>query len=141
MATDAFIGAGTLLDIMVGSPATPLEVGEVVSIGPLARKNDRVEVTHLQSTSKEFIYGLSEGQNIEIVCNYIPTNTGQSALLAAQASRAVLNLKYTLPDEGGNKYFRFDAAILESSIGPTTPNTATQIKFGANVTGDITGPI
>lgn len=143
MSTQAFIGSQTLLKLGdAASPPVYTVIGEVVSIGPLAQSKDLIEVTHLQSTAKEFIGGLSDGQEIEIVCNYIPTNTQQVALWTAAGTTSAAKLfTYTLPSGGGSLTFSFSAIVLSSSIGPTTPNTATQITFGLKVTGSITGPV
>lgn len=143
MSTAAFIGSQTLLKLGdAASPPVYTTIGEVVSIGPLAQKKDLIEVTHLESTAKEFIGGLSNGQEIEIVCNYIPTNTQQVALWTAAGTTSAAKLfKYVLPSGGGSLTFSFSAVVLSSSIGPTTPNTATQISFGVQVSGSITGPV
>jgi hypothetical protein len=140
MSTSAFLGSQTLLK--VGDAASPevfTTIGEVVSIGPIAQKKDLIEVTHMLSTAKEFIGGLSDGQEIEIVCNFLPTNTQQVALITAAASiTAAKNFKYVLPTGGGSLTSSFSALVLSSSVGPTTPNTATQVSFGLKVTGAIT---
>lgn len=145
MTTLAFIGSQTLLQLGDGtSPEVFGTVGEVTDIGPLAQKKDLVEVTHMLSTAKEFIGGLSDGQEISVDCNYIPTNPQQIALLLAAATpSAAKNFKYVLPSTaaGGVKTFSFAAIVLGSSIGPTTPNTATKINFSLKISGPITGPV
>lgn len=142
MATVAFIGSQTLLKLGDGtSPEVFTTIGEVTNIGPLAQKKDLIEVTHMLSTAKEFIGGLSEGQEISIDCNYIPANVQQVALITAAASiTAAKNFKYTLPASAGGLSFSFAALVLSSSIGPTTPNTATKLTIGLKVSGAITGP-
>lgn len=142
MATSAFIGSQTQLQHGTSaSPPVYTTVGEVVSIGALAQKKDLVEVTHLLSTAKEFIGGLSDGQEIEIVCNYVAGNAQQLALLvAAGTASAAQNFRYTLPATGGGLSYTFAAIVLGSSIGPTTPNTATQISFSLKISGAIAGP-
>ncbi len=139
MTTSAFLGSQTLLKLGDGaSPEVFTTIGEVVSIGPLAQKKDLVEVTHLLSTAKEFIGGLSDGQEISVVCNFLPTNTQQLALIAAAASvTAAKNFKYVLPSGGGALTSAFSAIVLSSSVGPTTPNTATQVTFGLKISGPI----
>ena len=143
MATSAFLGSQTLLKLGdAASPEVFTTIGEVVSIGPIAQKKDLVEVTHMLSTAKEFIAGLSDGQEITVVCNYLPTNTQQAALVVAAASvTAAKNFKYVMPSGGGSLTFSFAALVLMSSVGPTTPNTATQVTFGLKITGAITGPV
>ncbi len=140
MTTGAFIGSQTLLQLGdSSSPPNYVTIGEVVSISPLAVKKDLVEVTHLLSTAKEFIGGLSDGQEITIVCNMLPTNTQQVNLLADAASTSTAKpFKYQLPSSsGGTLASSFLAIVLSSSVGPTTPNTATQISFGLKISGPV----
>lgn len=142
MATSAFLGSQTLLKLGDGaSPEVFTTIGEVVNIGPIAQRKDLVEVTHMLSTAKEFIGGLSDGQEIAITMNFLPTNTQQLALLTAAASiTAAKNFKYTMPTGGGSLTFSFSALVLGTGVGPTTPNTATQLTAGLKITGAITGP-
>ncbi len=139
MSTSAFLGSQTLLKLGDGaSPEVFTTIGEVVNISPIAQKKDLVEVTHLLSTAKEFIGGLSDGQEITVVCNLLPTNTQQVAMLTAAASiTSAKNFKYVLPTGGGSLTSSFAALVLSSSVGPTTPNTATQVTFGLKITGAI----
>ncbi len=139
MTTAAFLGSQTLLQVGDGaSPEVFTTIGEVVSISPLAQKKDLVEVTHLLSTAKEFIGGLSDGQEITITCNLLQTNAQQVALLlAASTVSTAKNFKYKLPSGGGSLTSTFSAIVLSSAIGPTTPNTATQVTFGVKVSGPI----
>lgn len=142
MTTSAFIGSQTLLKLGNGaSPEIFTTIGEVVSIGPLAQVKELVEVTHLESTAKEFIGGLTDGQSIQVVCNYIPANAQQNALIiAAGSNTAAKNFKYVLPSGGGNMTFTFSALVLGASVGPTTPNEPTRVTFDLKVTGSIHGP-
>jgi hypothetical protein len=143
MATSAFLGSLTLLQVGNGlSPQTFTTIGEGVTISPIAQKKDLVEVTHFQSTAKEFIGGLSEGQEITVTCNYIPGNTQQNALIIAAATiTAAKDFRYVMPSGGSNLKFSFSALVLGSSVGPTTPNTATQVTFTLKISGAIVGPI
>lgn len=139
MSTLAFLGSQTLLKMGDGaSPEVFTTIGEVVSIDPLAQSKDLVEVTHMLSTAKEYIGGLTDGQEIGFTCNLLPTNTQQVALLAAAAATsAAKNFKYVLPAGGGSLTASFAALVMGSSVGPTTPNTATQVTFRVKVTGAI----
>jgi hypothetical protein len=140
MATGAFIGSQTILAIADhGSPFNYATIGEIDNISPIAVKKDLVEVTHLQSTAKEFIGGLSDGQEITIVCNFLPANQPQIDMLAYAATTSVAqNFKYTLPSaSGGTKNTTFAGVVLSSSVGPTTPNTATKVTFGVKISGPV----
>lgn len=140
MTTSAFPGSQTLLKMGDGnSPEVFTTIGEVVRIDPIAQKKESIEVTHMLSTAKEFIGGLTEGQEISFTCNFLPTNTQQVALIAAAAAiAAAKNFKYVLPSGGGSLTASFAAVVTGSSVGPTTPNTATQVTFTVKISGPVT---
>lgn len=145
MPNQAYLGTQSKLQLGdAGSPEGFTDIGGVVSIDPIARKKDLVEVTDLASTGKEFIGGLSDGQEINFVCNYVPTDPNIVLLrTAAGTASAAKNFRYLIPATaaGGAKMFTFAAVVLADSLGPTTPNTAVQITFGIKITGAVTGPI
>ena len=142
MATVAFKGAQTLIQLGDGaSPEVFTTIGEVVSFGALGQRNDLIEVTHLLSTAKEYIGGLPDGVEIPVVCNYIPTNTQQVAMIAKVASGLSANFKYKLPSGGGSLTFSFAALVLGWNLPETTPNTATHVEFTLKITGSISGPV
>src|SRR5689334_15600335 len=111
VSTQAYLGSQTLLKLGDGnSPETFTTVGEVVSIGPLSQKKDLVETTHMTATAKTYIGGLTDGQEITIVCNYIPNDTPQSSLwTAAGTTSTAKNFQYVIPAAaaGGSKTFSF----------------------------------
>jgi hypothetical protein len=144
MTTLAYIGSQTLFQMGDGaSPETFATVGEVTHIGPLSIKKDVIEVTHLLSVAREYVLGLSEGQEITLTCNNVPTDTKQSLLwTTANAISTSKNFKYVYPSTvaGGTKTYSFAALVLSASIGDTTPNGAVPVTFGLKITGAITGP-
>ena len=141
MSTSAFIGSQTLLKIGDGaSPEVFTTIGEVVSIGDLGQENDLVEATHMLSTAKEYIYGLPDGVELPVVCNYLPTNAQQVAALAAQAAKTTKNFKLVLPTTGdGGLTFTFSALIKSWKV-PMSPNEVMRMTFGLKISGAITGP-
>lgn len=142
MATTAFKGSQTLLKIGDGaSPEVFTTIGEVVSIGALGQQNDLIEVTHLESTAKEYIGGLPDGLEIAVTCNYKPTNAQQVALIAAVTVGTSRNFKYTMPSGGGSLTFSFSALVLGWNIPSTTPNEAVQLEATLKITSSVTGPV
>ena len=142
MATVAFSGSQTLFKVGNGaSPQVFTTVGEVTSIGAVSVKKGLIDVTHMTSTAHEFIGALSEGQEIEIECNYIPANAQQNALLiAANTVSTAKDFRYVMPSGGSNLTLSFSGLVLGSSIGPTTPDTATKCKFQIKISGSVLGP-
>jgi hypothetical protein len=142
MTTTAFKGSQTLLKIGDGvSPEVFTTIGEVTSIGALGQRNDLIEVTHLESTAKEYIGGLPDGLEIAVVCNYKPTHAQQVAAIAAVTAGTSKNFKYTMPSGGGSLTFSFTALVLGWTVGPTTPNEAVHLELTLKISGSITGPV
>jgi hypothetical protein len=141
MTTTAF--KGSLSQLKIGDGASPevfTTVFEVTNIGEFGQENDLIEVTHMQSTAKEYIYGLPDGRRLSISVNYNPTNATHVALLAAQAAGTTRNMKLTLPPGGGSLTFSFAALIISWSL-PLGPNVAGVMTFDLKLSGAITGPV
>jgi hypothetical protein len=141
MTTTAFLGSGSLLKIGdAASPEVFTTIYEVTDIGDFGQENDLVEVTHMQSTAKEYIYGLADGVEFGVSVNYNPTNATHVALLVAQAARTTKNMKLTLPSGGGSLTFSF-AALIKGWRLPLGPNAAGVMTFNLKLSGSITGPV
>lgn len=137
MATSAVIGSQSLFQIGDGaSPEAWTTVGEVRGL-EIGQENDLVEVTHLLSTAKEFIYGLPDGLEFSVSMNYLPANAQQVAMLAAQAAKTTKNFKLTINPAAGVKVFLFSALIKGWRL-PISPNEEIQITFNLKISGAIT---
>ena len=100
--------------------------------GPIGGTNTEVDVTNLDSTAKEFIGGLSEGNNVDFDVNFIANNTEILSLRTSQAASATVNLRMvwqTSPLQNA----QFDLVLLGFEIGETTPE--------GQVTGSVSGRI
>jgi len=64
--------------------ATFNAVGEVASVGEPSGEAADIDVTHLQSTGKEFLIGLPDEGNFQIGGNFVPSDTGQTLLETAR---------------------------------------------------------
>ncbi len=58
-------------------------IAECTSIGLAGNKRDAIDVTNHDSTApvREFIAGLLDGANVEITCNFLPTNSTQRSMM------------------------------------------------------------
>jgi len=140
MTTTAALMAGSLFKIGDGaSPEVFTTTYEVTSIGDFGQENDLVEVTHMQSTAKEYIYGLADGVEFPITVNYAPANATHVSYLAAQAARTTKNFKFVLPTGMGGLTFSFSALIKGWRL-PADPNAAGVMTFNLKLSGAITGP-
>jgi hypothetical protein len=116
------------------TPVTMTEVGSVVDINREDPGANEIDTTHLRSTSKEYLIGLRDPGTVTFSLNWVANETGQIALRAAQATRAVTNFKITYPDLSTMTF----AAYVKQVSGPSA---AVDGKLGASATLRISGDI
>jgi hypothetical protein len=140
MATTALLGAGTLLQRGDGaSPEVFTTVYEGTSISDFGQENDLVEVTHFQSTAKEYIYGLSDGVEVPLSANYNPSNATHVGLLADQTNKVTRNFKLRLTS---SPFLTFSfAALVKGWRLSFGPNNAVVMNWTLKISGAITGPV
>lgn len=132
MSTNAVLGATSSLKLGDGaSPEVFTTIAEVLRCGPIGQQTAEVEVTHLSSTSKEFIGGLPEGATVEFGLNFVG-GTQQTALRDGIGSTK--NFKMEFSD---NTSASFAFVILGFMRGETSP----EAQLTATVNGRITGNV
>lgn len=104
---DPSIGWGGEVHLSTDETVANLEeLFQVVSFGLPNDEVDEVEVTHLKSPNRrrEYIAGLSDGGEIEVVLNYRPGSDTDALLLAAKAARDVRAIRFVIPNNGVPAY-------------------------------------
>lgn len=139
MTTQAFISGYTVSRSNGDSPDTYTDLPEVIEISGFGQSNDLVDATHFGSGgSREYINGLSDGQEITITCNRLPDNAVQSNCIADVGNKSVRTWQITESDGRGNtETFTFAAVAMSWGIGPSVDDRAT-IAFGLKISGAIT---
>jgi len=130
---------GKLATLQLGSGASPqvyTTIAEVLRVGPIGATNPEVDVTNLDSTAKEYIAGLADGNTVEFDMNWISGNTQQASLRTSQASGSTVNLRMVWQTSPLTRA-QFDLVLLTFEIGETTPEQ----QITATVSGRITGSI
>ena len=134
--TSAVLGKGATLQLGSGaSPQVYTTIGEVLRCGPIGSTNPEVDVTNLDSTAKEYIAGLADGNTVEFDMNYI-RGTQQDSLRTSQVAGSTVNLRMVW-QTSPNTSAKFDIVLLTWEIGETTPEG----QVMASVSGRITGAI
>ncbi len=135
--TLAVLGKNATLQLGSGaSPQVYTTIAEVLRCGPIGSTNPEVDVTNLDSTAKEFIAGLAEGNNVDFDVNFIANNTEQLSLRTSQAAGSTVNLRMvwqTSPLQNA----QFDLVLLGFEVGETTPEG----QVSASISGRISGSI
>ena len=139
MSTAAFISGYTVSRSNGDSPDTFADLPEVIEISGFGQSNDPVEATHFGSNGvREYINGLSDGQEITITCNRLPDNTVQTNCIADVGNKIGRTWRITEADGRGNsETFTFHAVPMSWGIGPQVDDRAT-IAFGIKISGPIT---
>ena len=111
-------------------------IAEVLRCGPIGSTNPEVDVTNLDSTAKEYIAGLADGNTVDFDVNWISSNTQQVQLRTDQAAKTTINLRMTW-QTSPLTYARFDLVLLGFEIGETTPEGQIMASISGRITGSI----
>lgn len=134
MATGAFTASGSIITV------NGIEIGEVMEFGGPSGDKPTVDVTHLRSTSREYIGGLPDNGEFTLTCNYLPTDPGQLELRRTQRLEGAQTFVITLPPDptSGNtrETWTFQATVNGSDPSGSTGEVM-QREWTMNVSGDI----
>lgn len=141
MATNAFIGSGTTIAAGdTGSATSFVTIAEVKNIDGPSGNNPQVEVTHLGSTSQEFIAGLASQGTIACTANFDPTSTthlgATKAILDEFDSKTVRYYRITWSDSG-SATATFTAFVSDRTL-TTPPSGAVELSFSLTISGAVT---
>jgi hypothetical protein len=139
MTTSAIVGGFTFKRQHVsGSPLTYVEVPEVISVSGIGATNDLVDATSFASAgSREYIGGLSDGQEVTIECNYVANSAQQEAFIAGVAAKETGNFQVVVTGASPNVTFTFAAAYISWSVNPSVDDRDT-ITFTIKISGAVT---
>jgi hypothetical protein len=133
MATNAKLGALSSLKLGDGaSPEVFTTVAEVLRVGSIGQSASEIEVTHLSSTSKEYIGGLSESSTVEFSLNFVG-GTQQNAL-----RDGVGDTKNFVMQFSDNTQASFAFVVLGFARDETSPEAQLTATVNGRITGDIT---
>ena len=135
--TLAVLGSGATLQLGSGaSPQVYTTIAEVLRCGPIGSTNPEVDVTNLDSTAKEYIAGLADGNTVDFDVNFIAGNTEQTSLRTSQASGSTVNLRMvwqTSPKTNA----QFDLVLLGFEMSETTPESQIMASISGRISGSI----
>jgi predicted secreted protein len=136
--TAAVLGKGATLQLSDdASPEVFTTIAEVLRCGPIGATNPEVDVTNLDSTAKEYIAGLADGNTVDFDVNFIAGNTQQAALRSAQAAGQTKHLRM-IWQTSPNTTADFQLVMLTFEMGETTPESQVMASFSGRISGAIT---
>jgi hypothetical protein len=94
-----------------------------------------VDVTNLDSTAKEYIAGLADGNTVEFDMNWI-RGANQILLRTAQAAGNTINLRMVWPTSPETTA-KFDFVPLTFEMGETTPESQLTASMSGRISGSI----
>lgn len=135
--TSAVLGSGATLQLGSGaSPQVYTTIAEVLRCGPIGSTNPEVDVTNLDSTAKEYIAGLADGNTVEFEMNWLVGNTQQTQLRTDAAAGNTANLRMVWPTSP-NTSAKFDFVVLTFEMGETTPEQQVTAMVSGRISGSI----
>ena len=135
--TVAVLGSGATLGLGSGaSPQVYTTIAEVLRCGPIGSSNPEVDVTNLDSTAKEYIAGLADGNTVEFECNWVVGNAQQQSLRTSQAAGSTVNLQMLWNTSPQTKA-QFDLVLLDFEMGETTPEQQITMRVSGRISGSI----
>lgn len=136
--TLAVLGKGATLKVSnEASPEIYTTIAEVLRCGSIGSTNPEVDATNLDSTAKEYIAGLADGNTLDFDVNFIANNTQQLFLRTSQIAGSTISFKMvwlTSP----NTTASFELVLLGFEIGETTPEGQVMASINGRITGAIT---
>jgi len=136
--TAGFTGGLTFKMSDSASPEDYSVVEEAKSVSGLGKTNPLIDTTSFDSTSREYIAGLADGQEISVECVRVHTASNiQDTVITAIDSGLTKNFQLTLTDGTTSKTYTFAAVCLSWAITPSFDD-ATMVSFTFKITGDIT---
>ena len=137
VATDAFVGEAFLAVGNGDSPEVYTVYCAVDTIGGIGQKNDQIDATTFCSMgTKQYIAGLSDGNEVSFGANYSLTNEEQEQLITDVENKANRAFQLSMGNDSPQRIFQFVVTMLSWEIDPSV-SAKNMIKF----TGKITGPI
>lgn len=138
MPTQATIGNWKMAVGTNASPSVLTDLEEVLDVSELGETSELQEVTNWDSTvgKKEFIAGLSEGDEFTVECNYrSESSSHQRAVRAAQGQ--TLPFRLTYQGSSPNNVFTGDCVYLGYKMMPSQTEQS-KVQYSFKISGDIT---
>jgi len=140
MTTNAYLSNIKVELVGTDSPITYSELEEVMGGVQVGESAPLVDVTHLQSTSREYISGLADGDEFSLECNMSPNSPSiQQQFIALKGSTRSLRVTSTDLSTSPNtsRTYTFSSVFLGWSLQPAV-GEQDKITFNFKISGGIT---
>lgn len=143
MATNAILSNETVeinLNASTVSPQNYVTLPEVTELSGLGETKPLVDVTHYQSTSREYIGGLADGDEITITMNRVHSSPNyQDQVVAIIGATRGMRITETDTSVSPNttRIYTFDVVILGWSNAPSVGDQVS-MSMTFKITGGVT---
>lgn len=130
----AVIGAGTKFKFKIGPSAEFTLLPGVRSIGDTGQERPLVETTPIDKLSKEYIAGMKDGDEKDIMFNYEVADATQKAFRDAARAGEVAQIQIEYPN---GVTAEFNLLLLSFRVMNPESEAALQVAVKSKVSGDI----
>lgn len=134
-ASQAIRSQGTKLQHGVGSTFSDLEESSDIKLGGVSVS--AIDVTHLLSTSKEFIAGLKDNGTCDVTCNFV-NGVVQEAMRQDCNNGVTSPYKMVITNGTTTITFAFDGFLTKYDGPEAKVDNKMEIQMTIKITGDIT---
>ena len=135
--TTSILGLGLALKMGNGSsPQTFTTLAQANDVSGFGQEAPLVDVTHYQSTNREYIQGIPDGKQFTAKANYLVNDSTQLAAIAAHVAKTAKDFRMYLPSPYNGSYYYFSAQILGYEISPPVDNKI-EITFTFKISGAV----
>lgn len=134
-ASAAIRAQGTKIQHGIATVFSDLEEASDIKLGGVSVSS--IDVTHLQSTSKEFIAGLKDNGTCDVSCNFI-NGTVQSAMRADMNAGTTSPYKVVITSPSATITIAFSGFLTKYAGPDAKVDGKLEVQMTIKITGDIT---
>ena len=117
------------------------EVGEVEDLGEFGDESEAVTFASLQDSRVRKLKGTRDAGTIAVVCGADDSDTGQDAMVVAEASSLDFNFKILLNDQltisGTPSEHYFRGKVMSKRLGVGSANNVVRRTFNVGINSEI----
>ena len=133
-----YVASGTVFARGNGaSPEVFTAIAQVTDIGTVGQDSGLIDVSNLSSTAREYKKALKDGQQIQLVIQYDPDDTGHAALKTDNDAETSRNYRVTFTDSPAQT-ITFAALVTNWSISNIVVDSVLTLNVTLKPTGDLT---
>lgn len=119
------------------SPEVFTTIGQITSMTPVGQTRGLIDVTNLASTAREYKKQIKDGQEMNLVIQYDPDDTGHSGLRTDNDAEVARNYRITLTDSPAQT-ITFAALVINWSITNIAVDGVYTLEVTLKPTADLT---